>query len=319
MQLTDEEWESMRADYESGLSQNKCAKQYGVTPAAVSVRRRKEGWVETKELDSDDDDEATTSYVDVDVNELLEQLDDLQKKRKADLEEIEKLKQAQVVNSPTADISHRLFRDVNDVFNLFSRSELEDMAQLKLTAENRQRMARNLPLRVLGSDELEAMITKLATQLVGDAERSRPKLRNAQGRPILFDRVIKMVFPKFTDSVGGELVEHECPHTVDLPPDVADRVGHSRGCYYHGDIRQIPLEEQINNGAGSLRDPIVRYQDKGAKIASPALCATKNCNRLAAIDPETGRYLYGGYCCIEHFKQTERNRHGDQSAARMLG
>ena len=64
-------------------------------------------------------------------------------------------------------------------------------------------------------------------------------------------------------------------------------------------IEQIPMENQINNMAGSLADGIVRYTRKGFKLTDPFLCPHAGCFRPAAVD-ELNRWAYDGYCTERH-------------------
>lgn len=79
-----------------------------------------------------------------------------------------------------------------------------------------------------------------------------------------------------------------------------------------GSLVQIPVAPEINNGAGSLADPIVRYQRKGFKIAvsgsthpTPGVtfCPTFDCWRIAAV--EAGEYIFFGYCSDMHRRHIE--------------
>jgi transposase-like protein len=69
-------------------------------------------------------------------------------------------------------------------------------------------------------------------------------------------------------------------------------------------IEQIPMENQINNMAGSLADGIVRYTRKGFKLTDPFLCPRAGCFRPAQND-ELGRWSYDGYCTEKHRREVE--------------
>lgn len=69
-------------------------------------------------------------------------------------------------------------------------------------------------------------------------------------------------------------------------------------------IEQIPMENQINNMAGSLADGIIRYTRKGFKLTDPFLCPRAGCFRPAQND-ELGRWLYDGYCTDKHRIEVE--------------
>jgi hypothetical protein len=69
-------------------------------------------------------------------------------------------------------------------------------------------------------------------------------------------------------------------------------------------IEQIPLEPQVNNGAGSLADPVVRYTDKGFKLTDPFLCMRAGCFAPAAVD-SNNRWGFDGYCTALHRSEVE--------------
>ena len=69
-------------------------------------------------------------------------------------------------------------------------------------------------------------------------------------------------------------------------------------------IEQIPMENQVNNMAGSLADGIIRYTRKGFKLTDPFLCPRAGCFRPAEND-ELGRWLYDGYCTDKHRTEVE--------------
>ena len=69
-------------------------------------------------------------------------------------------------------------------------------------------------------------------------------------------------------------------------------------------IEQIPMENQINNMAGSLADGIIRYTQKGFKLTDPFLCPRAGCFKPAASD-EMKRWKYDGYCTEIHRAEVE--------------
>jgi len=73
-----------------------------------------------------------------------------------------------------------------------------------------------------------------------------------------------------------------------------------------GTLIQVPVEPQINNGAGSIADPIERYKRKGYKMASPMRCALRDCWKAAATTG--GRMTFGGYCSAAHVRHVEGNK-----------
>jgi hypothetical protein len=72
-------------------------------------------------------------------------------------------------------------------------------------------------------------------------------------------------------------------------------------------IEPIPMENQINNMAGSLADGIVRYTRKGFKLTDPFLCPRAGCYKPAGID-EAKRWLYDGYCTDKHRVEVEGDK-----------
>lgn len=79
-----------------------------------------------------------------------------------------------------------------------------------------------------------------------------------------------------------------------------------------GTVVQIPVEDQINNQAGSMGDGVNRYKDKGFKMAVDSegriLCPTENC--WAPAHGESGAYTYGGYCSERHRLMVEPRKVG---------
>jgi len=73
----------------------------------------------------------------------------------------------------------------------------------------------------------------------------------------------------------------------------------------NGNMVQIPIEAQINNGAGSMADPIERYKRKGFKLATPVRCALRDCWTPAAVSG--GKLTYAGYCSETHRQVKEGN------------
>ena len=69
-------------------------------------------------------------------------------------------------------------------------------------------------------------------------------------------------------------------------------------------IEQIPMEGQINNGAGSLADGIVRYTRKGFKLTDPFLCPRAGCFQPAANN-EFNEWAFDGYCTELHHDEVE--------------
>ena len=69
-------------------------------------------------------------------------------------------------------------------------------------------------------------------------------------------------------------------------------------------VEQIPMENQINNMAGSLADGIIRYTRKGFKLTDPFLCPRAGCFYPAATD-EMKRWQYDGYCTEVHRAEVE--------------
>jgi len=85
---------------------------------------------------------------------------------------------------------------------------------------------------------------------------------------------------------------------------------------------QLPLEEQINNGAGSLNDPVTRYTNKGSKLAVDAasglpMCALWDCYGPAAYTT-AGAPTHGGYCSAAHRMFVEGDRQQSRAGEDML-
>jgi len=86
-----------------------------------------------------------------------------------------------------------------------------------------------------------------------------------------------------------------------------------------GNMVQIPVEPQINNGAGSISDPIERYKRKGFKLATPVRCALRDCWEPAEVSG--GKLVFSGYCTEAHRQRKEGavRRRSDGGEITMAG
>ena len=111
--------------------------------------------------------------------------------------------------------------------------------------------------------------------------------------------------PDILDDLINELKTKEAMGRVGEPDEVATRRV-KLFIMRNGmpTIEQIPMENQINNMAGSLADGIVRYTRKGFKLTDPFLCPRAGCFKPAASD-EMKRWQYDGYCTDKHRTEVE--------------
>jgi hypothetical protein len=184
---------------------------------------------------------------------------------------------------PYADMP--IIRTADDVLAHFGEEALRSMAEGELAIENKRRQKDGRP--PLWSEDkayYEKLIRDLMAKLAQEMSQERSRALPDDPKKILRMRTAKMVFPIFGDG---------CDDNPKTP------------CYRHGSIRQIPLEGTINNGAGSIADPIERYKRKGAKLAFPIRCLLRDCDEAEALDPVTGQRLWGGYCSETHLRVME--------------
>lgn len=175
---------------------------------------------------------------------------------------------------PTVDITDRLFETTDDVAERFNYQDLKDIAGAEIAQINLERLKRgHLPIDY-DEAEWETEIDRVKLDLIAD----RTRWVAEQGAAA---RVLKMVKP----------VKDRCDH---------------QPCYKHGSLVQIPVENQINNQAGSLSDGTQRYKDKGYKLCRPFLCAMVECWEPAKISD--GKFLYAGYCTEAHRARVEGNQ-----------
>lgn len=168
---------------------------------------------------------------------------------------------------PFVEIKH--FESVADVIAHRGVDQMRLVAEIALAADNKQRTREGRPPLWANRDEYEQLIAETIQAKAAEemSERRRWTDGVAKGSHTRL-RTLKMVSP------DGRLV-------------------------------QIPIDVTINNGNGSLADPVVKYQRKGFKVASPVRCKLIDCWEYAAF--EDGRYLFGGYCNSAH----ERFMEGD--------
>ena len=175
---------------------------------------------------------------------------------------------------PTVDIEDWLFDTPDDVNARFDSAALKDIAGAELAQINKERLKRGFLPVDYDEDEWDAEIERAKIDLVADRTRWVPDKGPLQ-------RVLKMVFPTKDTCV-------------------------KQPCYKHGSLRQIPVEDQINNQAGSLSDGTQRYKDKGGKLCKPFPCSAKECWALAAVSG--GKFVHAGYCSEDHRARTEGNQ-----------
>lgn len=156
-----------------------------------------------------------------------------------------------------------------DVIAHYGLDHMRVIAEVSLAADNKQRVREGRPPLWANRDEYEQLIAETverkAEEMAGDRHMWTSGVKNGSHTRL---RTFKMVTP------DGRMV-------------------------------QIPIDVTVNNGNGSLGDPILRYQRKGFKVASPVRCKLVDCYEPAPF--EDGRYLFNGYCSVSH----ERFMEGD--------
>lgn len=197
-------------------------------------------------------------------------------------------------------IERPMFETPADVRKFYGEDHMSLIGEVRLAGENKRRAKEGMPPLytdpVAFAARVEEEAAKAATEMVADQTRWAPARALARGEhPKL--RVLKMVKPAL----------HECP-------DAKDGL-----CYTHASTWQLPLEPQINNGAGSLNDPIERYKRKGDKLLTPLRCHLVDCWQLSATLAD-GSLAFNGYCSALHHDYMEgRVTHAESRPSMLTG
>lgn len=180
-------------------------------------------------------------------------------------EENEKIREEAARYRPFVDMP--VFTDVAQVIEAVGRERLEELAQSKLAKENKRRQKEGLPpLWADNKRDYQNRVEELIREEADDIVKSQSKWIDTDPSKLKRSRSLKMVKPD-------------------------------------GTMVQIPVEPQVNNGAGSLADPIEKYKRKGYKMTSPPRCPLYDCWRPSAV--EHGHFTYGGYCSQVHHQVME--------------
>lgn len=161
------------------------------------------------------------------------------------------------------------FESPGDVIAHYGLDHMRVIAEVSLASDNKKRVREGRPPLWANRDEYEQMIGEVveskAAEMVDDRQKLTGDVSSGNHTKL---RTLKMVAPSGTSV-------------------------------------QIPIDVTVNNGNGSLGDPILRYQRKGFKVMSPVRCKLVDCWELASTGE--GRYTHGGYCSAAH----ERFMEGD--------
>ena len=174
--------------------------------------------------------------------------------------------------SPTVDISHRLFRNVEDVYEYFDEQKLRDLAESTLVGENRIRQRTGLsPLR-FEDDEWEAAIEQVAEELLADRALNGAK----EEGPLT--RTLKMYNPK-DDSI------RQIPYEGQFN-NVAGSLADGLIIYERKGFKRV--------------DPFIcPSMDCGFEAV------------IITSGKEKGKWRYNGYCSEDHFNRTEKRNLAD--------
>ena len=165
------------------------------------------------------------------------------------------------------DVDVAAYSTPEEAYAFMGRERLVATAEASLAQQNKDRIKRGLPPLYSGEPaEYKRLIEEEIVKTCRELVDERTKWVNTKA-PIPM-RTLKMVKPD-------------------------------------GNVVQIPVEAQINNGAASLYDPIARYKEKGFKLPSPTLCNLRDCHAPSAVT--NGKYDYQGYCSRDHMFIVEGN------------
>jgi len=198
-----------------------------------------------------------------------------------------------------------------------SDSELRERLAI-LEARNKQLEDENYELKP--TRDLEGMFTDRVnwlTENTPEGERYWLNRAEAEYKKVNKERALQGLpgfdvkqHPEILDDLLVELKTKESMHIDNSALEVASR---KVKLYIVRNgmptIEQIPMENQINNMAGSLADGIIRYTRKGFKLTNPFLCPRAGCFKPATSN-EFNKWMYDGYCTEIHRAEVE----GEQSS-----
>lgn len=177
------------------------------------------------------------------------------------------------------------FETAADVEAHYGADHMRFIAEVRLATENKRRQKEGLPPLWVNTDQYEQMVAgesaSAAQEMVADQTRWTSAVAKGEHTKL---RTFKMV----------------------KPADASRDTCSEQPCYKHGSSWQVPVEDQINNGAGSLADPIERYKRRGHKAMTPLRCHLVDCWTPAAVS-EQGDMLWRGYCSKLHHDYIEGN------------
>ena len=157
-------------------------------------------------------------------------------------------------------------------------------------------------------DDVEASLGPAALREIAERELAlENKNRMKEGRPPLWSENKEQYEKIIRDLVAQKCKEMADERQTGLPndPKLYIRMRTAKMVFPDGSMRQIPLEGTINNGAGSIADPIERYKRKGARLAWPIRCLLRDCHEAEALDAKSEQRLFGGYCSELHQRVME--------------
>jgi len=173
------------------------------------------------------------------------------------------------------DVDVAVYNTPEEAYQFFGKEKLGQIAERRLAKMNKDRIKEGLPPLYTGDPaEYRRLLEEEVVAICKEMVSRKNSIKNANR--VIAQRTLKMVKPD-------------------------------------GNMVQIPVELQINNGQGSLYDPIARYKEKGFKLPSPTRCNFRDCWDPSAI--HNGKYLFGGYCSQEHQQMIE----GDDGKNRNNG
>jgi hypothetical protein len=179
-------------------------------------------------------------------------------------------------------VSWPIFNTAKDVIDYFGPAGMRTLAAAALARDNRRATRQGNPplFSTMESAAYEALIADKISELAEKRVRMRTRWVPDDSNNRVKMRTVKLVKPKKKDdgTLSYELREG-------------------------AELVQLPLEGQVNNGAGSIADPVLRYTNRGAKLPRPPFCHLYDCYEPAAV--MNGRPVFQGYCSEDHRQTIE--------------
>lgn len=294
-----EERKALRAQakvlWEGGVSYREVAETVGYSENTIAKWKKDDGWTreplplpkthenqvhistyegggsgETQTVTFDMPPDPDDDLPTVDPTVVIDQVDMLADLREElERERAERIRLQAVVDAelPYVDISDWLWTSTDDVIAFYGHERMVEMIERNMRQVNKRRVEEGLA----------------RIDIETDAQRDYYIQE-------LADEMLKRRANSYTGGVTRTI-----------------KLFNPKGNNGQGSVIQVPVEDQVNNHAGSRGDAVFTYTSKGFKFLKPSLCNAIDCFEISAHTP-SGEYAYQGYCSEPHMVACEANK-----------